>query len=432
MIPFLRLFYAVSLCAMFAIPSLVLAEEKVVPITAPDQLTVTQAVEEALANSPRVKAVDAAVNAAEGGLEQADSLPNPELGLEGENVSGTGNYKGIDSADLTYGLSQEIELGGKRSARANAAQHSLTLTRLSAASKRLDIVRDVRTAFAEAVAAQESLRLAEDAVNIAEQEMKSVSRRVAEAASPLIQRSKAEVSLATATFNLEQAKETHLVTRKKLATLLGREGAFEEMLDTSSFFEIEEPKPIELTELLERTPDMMRLRIEEDRAAALLDIEQAESIPDPTVSLGVRELRETSDRAFVMGVSIPIPVFNSNSGNVSKARAEVVETASTQQSERLNLLQRAAESQGALRTAYIKATSYHGTVLPAAERAFQLARQGYGAGKFQYLEVLDAQRTLFDSRSQYMSALRDYHARKSEIERLTTAYTTEGDSHEEE
>lgn len=431
MMSFLRLFYAASLL-MLVIPSLVRAEEKVVTVAVRDQLSVTQAVEEALANSPRVKAADATVKAAEGSLEQANTMPNPELGLQGENVSGTGKYKGLDRADFTYGLSQEIEMGGKRSARAHAAQQSLTLARLSAASARLDIVREVRTAFAEAVAAQESLLLAEDAVNIAEQEMKSVSRRVAEAASPLIQRSKAEVSLATAVFNLEQARETHLVTRKKLATLLGRDGAFQEILDASSFFEIEEPKPIKLTELLERTSDMMRLRIEEDRAGALLDIERAESIPDPTVSLGVRELRETSDRAFVMGVSIPIPVFNSNSGNISRARAEVVKTASTQQSERLNLLQRAAESQGALRTAYIKATSYHGTVLPAAERAFQLARQGYGAGKFQYLEVLDAQRTLFDSRSQYMSALRDYHARKAEIARLTTPYTTEEDSHEKE
>ncbi|MEQ8737202.1 MAG: TolC family protein, partial [Hoeflea sp.] len=45
---------------------------------------------------------------------QASFLPNPELGLEVENVFGSGPYSGVDEADITLGVSQLIETGGKR------------------------------------------------------------------------------------------------------------------------------------------------------------------------------------------------------------------------------------------------------------------------------------------------------------------------------
>ena len=424
-------FCTASLIGMLSLSTPSLAKDTTAAAT---PLTLAQAVDEAMAHSPRVASADASVKAAEGALYQAGALPNPSLGVEGENIAGSGNYKGIKSADITYGLSQQIELGGKRGAREDAATHRRQMAVLDAAKVRLDVTRDVKQAFASAVSAQESLRLAEDALGIAEQELKSVSRRVAEAASPLIQKSKAEVTLATARFNVEQARQEQATTRMQLATLLGR-SHLPETLDASSFFDVSEPEQTD-EDAIERTPDMLRLRVEEAQAEALLDIEKAGAVPDPTVSLGVRELRETSDRAFVVGLSIPLPVMNSNRGNIDAARAEVSRTESDQQSARLALLQRYAEAKGALRTAYVKATSYKGTVLPAAEQAFALSRQGYGAGKFQYLEVLDAQRTLFDARAQYMSALRDYHMRKAELERLNAPYEmnekTAGESDENE
>ena len=388
----------------------------------PPPLTLTQAVDEAMTNSPRVASANATINAAKGGLRQAGAYANPSLGIEGENIGGNGQYKGFDSAEITYGLSQQIMLGGKVSAREEAATKQLTIAKLDAAITRLDVERDVKQAFATAVAAQESLRLSQDALSIAQQELKSVSRRVAEAASPLIQRSKAQVTLATAQFNVEQARQDEVAARTQLATLLGRP-TLHETLDTSSFFDVSEPSNSK-DDAVERTPDMLRLQLMEDRAKALLDIEKSNAVPDPVVSLGVRELRQTDDQAFVLGLSIPLPVMNSNRGNIAQARAEVTRTASDQQSARLELLQRYQVAKTALRTAFIKATSYNSTVLPAAEDAFKLSRQGYGAGKFQYLEVLDAQRTLFGARAEYMAALRDYHMRKAEVERLTTPHAT--------
>ncbi len=391
-------------------------------ITTPPSLTLAQAVAEAMAHSPRVAAAKAVVQGARGLTEQADSSPNPTLDLQGSNLAGGGVYRQADNSDqYFYGLSQQIELGGKRTARRDAARMQQRVAGLDAAIARLDVARDVKQAFAAAVASQEALRLAEDALRIARQELNSVSRRVAEAASPRIQQSKAEVTLATATFDVEQAREDAVSARGQLAALLGRP-ALDETLDASSFFALVDVAPDD-RDAIERTPDMLRLRVMEDHARALLDIEKAGAIPDPTINAGVSRMQETGDHAFVVGLSIPLPVMNSNRGNIAAARAQVTRTASDQQGARLELLRRYRLARSMRHTAYVKAASYSSTVLPAAEEAFRLSRQGYRAGKFQYLEVLDAQRTLFGARAQYMAALREYHVQVAELERLSTPYS---------
>ena len=385
-------------------------------------LTLTQATDEALTHSPRLASSKAAVKAALGGLRQAGATLNPTLSIQGQNLGGTGVFKDVDnSAQVMYGVSQQIELGGKRGARQDAAQQRLESVKYDHAAMRLNVVRDVKVAFYNALSAQESLRLAEDALNIAQQELKTVAHRVAEAASPLIQKSKSEVTVATARFNLEQARQEVVTARSRLAMQLGRT-AITEQLDSSEFYKIEEPIA-QKEGVLNNSPDMLKLRSEEARAKALLDIEKAGAIPDPTVSLGVQEIRRNSDRAFMLGVAIPLPVLNNNGGNIAQARAEVSRTTGDQQTQRLALVQQLTEAKSALQTAYTKAVSYNKEVMPAAEAAFKLARQGYSAGKFQHLDVLDAQRTLFDSRAQYVTALRDYHARRADVERLTEPYT---------
>ena len=57
-------------------------------------------------------------------------------------------------------------------------------------------------------------------------------------------------------------------------------------------------------------------------------------------------------------------------------------------------------------------------VVPAAELAYGAAREGYREGKFGFLEVLDAQRTLFEAKGQYIDALSEYHAARADTERL--------------
>ena len=87
--------------------------------------------------------------------------------------------------------------------------------------------------------------------------------------------------------------------------------------------------------------------------------------------------------------------------------------------ERLELSGRLGAVRARLLTAQDNAIALKESIVPTAERAFTIATEGYRQGKFSYLEVLDAQRTLFDARRDLTSALATYHDTTAELDRLT-------------
>ena len=72
-----------------------------------------------------------------------------------------------------------------------------------------------------------------------------------------------------------------------------------------------------------------------------------------------------------------------------------------------------------LEDASIQIAEYRKSVLPQVEEAWRLTIEGYESGKFSHLEVLDARRTLAETREQYLEALIRYHKAVAEIEALT-------------
>lgn len=383
-------------------------------------LTLSEAIQKALDASPRLKSATAGLDAAKGAEDQAGYWLNPEIGFEAENVAGSGPYSGTNSAEYTLGINQKVEIGGKRSARQNAAVALREGANIDVLAERLNLERDVHIAYSEVLAEAEAVKLALDQEELAKDVLASVSKRVNAAAEPEIQRSKADVAYATATIAREQEQRQFKVAKEKLARLWG-DSSFNVSLDHSHFFELEAPAPMpSYLAKLKNIPDMQRLAFLKAEKEALLELERAAAIPDPNFSLGVRDFRGSGDQALVFGVSLPIPVLNQNQGNVAKARADLSRTESDARQFELDLEQQLIENWQHWNSAYSEATRLNEKLLPSAEKAFRLARSGYAQGKFPYLEVLDAQRTLFDASSQYHGALKRYHAARANVERLTT------------
>lgn len=380
--------------------------------------TLDDAIAKALAQSPRLKAFNSGVAAARGEQRQAGAWANPEVGVEAENVAGKGNYKGFDSAEVTYGVTQEFQIGGKISARENIAGKGLEIASLDEQAAMLDIIRDVTTTYAEVVAAEENVRLATEQKELADDVLKSVSIRVGAAAAPLIQKSRAEVERSTATIAMDKANRERDISRKKLAALMG-EDRFVLPLDTTAFYAIAKPELAELEEKLKANPDLIKLNSGLEQSKARLELEQANAIPDPRVSVGVRDFRDSGDQAFVVGLSLPIPVFNANRGNIEKARHEMSRTEMDNRQFALNASAELTQAHERMENAYVQAQTLKTEILPSADKAFRLSREGYGAGRFPYLEVLDAQRSLFGVKQQQIEAIREFHTAKAQVERLT-------------
>lgn len=396
--------------------------------------TLNDAIAKALTQSPRLKAFGSGVAAARGEQSQAGAWVNPEVGVEAENVAGGGPYKGFDSAEVTYGVAQQFQIGGKISARQNIAGKGLEIASLDEQAARLDVIRDVTTVYADVVAAEENMRLASEQRELAEDVLKSVSVRVNAAAAPLIQKSRAEVERSTATITLDKANRERDIARKKLAALMGEE-RFNLPLDSMAFYAIAKPEPASLEEKLKTNPDLVKLNSSLEQSKARLELEQANAIPDPRVSVGVRDFRDSGDQAFVVGLSLPIPVFNANRGNIEKARHDVSRTEMDNRQMALNTGAELTQAYERMENAYLQAQTLKTEILPSADKAFRLSREGYGLGRFPYLEVLDAQRSLFGVKQQQIEAIREFHTAKAQVERLTATHLTDlqktGENHAE-
>ncbi len=382
-------------------------------------MTQDLAIRLAIEQSPSLKGAEADYAAAKGERRQAGALPNPNIGFESENVAGSGPFKGTDSAETTIGINQLVQIGGKRSARIDAADHGTMAARYGQSTTKLDLVRNVKVAYADAVAAQEQSDIMNEQVKLARDVYATVNKRVTAAAAPIVQRNKAKISLANAELIADRAKGQKNASLKILSTLWNNVEQ-PSSLSSKEFYKTDKPViSNNIRDLLKNTPDYKQQTADIEQANSLYDLEKANAIPDPTFSIGMRDLRATDDQAFVVGVSLPLPVFNLNGGNIRKARSQAVKARTNRDTALLQGEASLTDRYQSLQNAWLTATRIRNDILPEAKEAFKQANHGYNVGKFAYLEVLDAQRTLTDTRIAYIQALRDYQVNKAEVERLT-------------
>ncbi len=72
---------------------------------------------------------------------------------------------------------------------------------------------------------------------------------------------------------------------------------------------------------------------------------------------------------------------------------------------RIRLIAETDEAATRLATAQASLRSLRTTVLPAARQAYDAATTGFDAGKFGFLDVIDAQRALLQARARYLNTL---------------------------
>ncbi|MBL8552227.1 MAG: TolC family protein [Hyphomonadaceae bacterium] len=407
---------ALGLAAFAAAPA-AFAQEQAQPAQA---LTLDDAIARAIDADPGLRAAQAGVDAALGTRRQARARPNPELDVEVENFNGPGDLRGFDGAESTFSLSQEIEIGGRRNARIRLAERELHGAELDRVLRGLDLVRDVQTAYFEALAAEELVLIERERLSTAQALNASVARRVAAARDPLMAGARAEAGVAEARIALTRAQSEAATARARLASFFGGDTGFALI---PADFALPRAADHDHAAAIDGLPDITRLAAERDRANATAALERSMSYQNPNLSLGYRRFEDRDgDGALVAGFSIPLGIFDRNQGAVARARAEERRAELELEAGRRNIAREFAALQRAIETDAEAVRATEEDVIPQAERALSLAREGYDRGAFSYLDVLEAQRALSDARQRRIEALRSYHSNEAALDRLTARF----------
>jgi cobalt-zinc-cadmium efflux system outer membrane protein len=384
-------------------------------------LRLPQAQALALMQNPDLAAFAWEVRAGEARTLQAGLPPNPEAGVEVENVAGSGDFQGVDGAEVTVGISQVIELAGKRRKRTQVAALERDLAAWDYETARLDVLTQVTQAFVDVLRVQERLVVDADLVRLAEQIYRIVTERVKAGKVSPLEATRARVALATSRIALQRVQRELTAAKDHLAATWGETRATFERATGNLETLNPIPSAAVVAQRIVQNPDLARgATVMAQRQAAVILVE-ANRTPDPTLGAGVRYFNsadEADAHALLLAVSIPLPVFDRNQGNILEARYQLARSEAERRAAAVRVQTALAETHAALSAAFSEASTLQDEVLPGAQQAFDAAREGYRQGKFQFLEVLDAQRTLFEARGQYVEALSAYHKAVAALERL--------------
>lgn len=396
------------------------AEQKFEPveITEPNgSLTLRQALALTAMNNPELKVFSLETRAAQARQLQAGLWPNPEVMFETEEVGGDRN--GFDSAETTIHLSQLIELGGKSQKRERVASFETDLADLDYQSKRLEVFCEASKAFILVLKTQEKLHLANELLDLSEKTFEIVEKRVSAGKDSPVEETRASVALANIKIAHRRTERDLKYARKQLALFWGQDTPlFQEA--TGNLDSVEELPPLEdLIGQLRSNPQYTRLESEIKKSQAVLELEKSRAIGNITIGAGLQRFNETNDNAFVFGVSIPLQISDRNQGAKQAAVLNLAKSNQELKAGWLKLQNKFNAMYKEFTNSHSQATSLENEVLPGATEMFTAATRAYREGKVDYLNVLDAQRTLFEVKNEYIESLADYHTARTDIERLT-------------
>ncbi|MBU0559562.1 MAG: TolC family protein [Bacteroidetes bacterium] len=384
-----------------------------------EKLTIETAVNKAIKNNPELKVYQSEIQALSALKLQSGLIPNPEVDFEAEDFLGGKEFSGIKRSQYTLSSSQLFELGGKRSSRINLLDKAINSAEGNFELIKLDVLAQVKSTFLGLYQIHHQIILQQQFIQINEEILKTISERVKAGRTSPAEESKVKVALVNSRIEFQRLQRNYSSAQTRLNSLLGTTG--KNLVPTTDLFEdlFTPPDKQVILEDLGNIPSIKNLNNETNFRKAQLQLEESQAVPDLTLGIGVRYLNELKTNSFVAGLSIPLPFFNRNQGNIQSAEIRIQQMDEIINSQKLSVISSLNTSFNNLLSAYNNTVQLRENILPESEKAYEITRQGYLQGRFAFIDLLDAQRTLFDTEVQYLLELADYYNSLVELENIT-------------
>ncbi len=386
-------------------------------------------------NNPTLGQAAAIVEAARGRRIQAGLYPNPTIGYTGSEIGndGRGGQQGIV-------VGQEIVRAGKLQLSEAVAGHEFRQAEQQATAQMIRVLTTVRSLFYETLAAEQTMSLSRELVKLAEQGVFVAQQRVKAGEGTLTESLQAQIELAQVQVIESNSANNYRATWKQLAAMIGLPDWEPQRLAGSlEGLQAGRDEQAGFGKLATESPEVAIAKFGVQRAEAAVARARVESVPNLTVEAGTQYDFGSETQIANVGISLPIPVFNRNQGNILSAESELIRSHREVDRVKLSLAERFAPAFARYRNAHQQVERY-GTrltedevnkilalkgeerqkslearpqILPRAQIALALATEGWQRGEFNYLQVLTAQRTLTQATLIYVRSLTEL--RQSEV-----------------
>lgn len=386
-------------------------------VNAKEPLELAQALTKALAEHPQLQTYPYTLRAIEGEQLQASFTPNPELGVQLENVLGTGELNGISAGQVTVTLGQLIELGGKQNQRVAVSQQKRQEAVTSYKIARLNVLTDTADKFYQVLKWQQLIAWNKQRAKTISDLLSIIKQRAAAGAV-----SNADVSRIA--FQLAQTKLSDISltselkkARFELSQMWLAQPDFSDVVSNQPAATV--PSDITWQEAVNQAPEYLLLAQQVRLQQAQLALSEANNTADMKLDAGLRYNALSDDSSMVFGFSMPLNWQNPNDGNIAAADAKLADLNQQQA-----VLRRAIRSQVASLHTQMEAeqaitATLQKHLLPQAKQMLSDSEASYQQGQISVLQLLDAQHALFDCERQLIELRLSQQQSLIAMQRLT-------------
>ncbi|NVB80710.1 MAG: TolC family protein [Kofleriaceae bacterium] len=396
--------------ALAAVLSLTLSSQ----LASARPITLTEAL--SLADrSPALTAAEAQVDAARGSLEQSEIYPyNPVLG----GSFGPARSRGMTFYDYDVGLSQTIELGGKRRARVSAAAAERDAAVQTLAWTKAVLHAEVRRAFQEVLVAQSRVTVATEAETFARELREAALERLRLGAATQTEVNVAIANLGRSIVAKRTADRDLILAQRAFGDAMGVVGTGLEPVGALPTFPVApSDEKMLVDEAISTRPDLIAAYRTRAARSAAVDLADAQAVPDPQLSVSwVRSAVEDSS-SIVVGAQIALPLVNRNQGNRHAARAALKRATIERDAARLAIERDVRTTRRRYQAASEAVAAFDQQVVGKLGENLKLAREMLAAGKLGLLELNTVRRDLVESQLSYLDAIGEAVEARAALER---------------
>lgn len=390
-----------------------------VPSTVPVRSTaldLDNLIQMSLSRHPRLAQAGYDIQAARGRVVQAGKYPNPTIsGIIDElgDVQGPG---GINTLPL---ITQEIVTAGKLKLDRAVANLQKSQSELALTVRKYELISEVRSAFIDVLAAERRIEILAELVKLATQSFEQTEKYVKARQAAELELIQMRVELNRARAEQEAADRERAAALRRLAAVAG----VPEVLACALAGSLDTPLPeydfdIARDYIVEAHPEVASARIGVDRAQFAMKRAKAAAIPNVTVGAGYVRQNQNQSNDWTLQVSMPVPLWDRNQGNRLAAQADVGRSIEEIGRVQLDLNNRLATAHGRYAAAKKRAERYRESILPDTNETYKLALQAFKGGQFEYLRVIQAQRSLSEANLEYVRALAEAWRAAAEVSGL--------------
>ncbi len=385
---------------------------------AQNPLRLQDAIQLTLKNNPQLAGYEFRAQALQGELQTAELKPQLRASAHLENIAGSGEFKGVDAAELTLSLSSVIELGDQRAARTGLVTARQQQLQSSQRLLTLDTLTQVTQQFIALAAAQEELKLLQQHQQLAQANVNSLTQQVQAGRTAEADLLRAKAALVRADIAIQKNRQAFQAERIKLSAFWADTSPAFTQVQADLFALAELPRIDNLIQQLDSNPDLAVLGDEVVLRKAQVRQAQAERSTNLEWSAGVRRLQLSDDSALVMGLSMPLGSAQRARGAIATARAEQSGVEQEQSATRIKLQAQLISLHSAYQQALNEVNSLRTQVIPALQQATRSTANAFNQGRYSYLELNFAQRELLDVQIALIESAAHAQLIHNEIERI--------------